>query len=137
MPTIAKSGEIAPSRFRCAIAGARRRRVRSPEAPKMTSVQGGRSSASVRRGPVSGEATGVAVATSGHAHRALLLRDGLQERIVGVGELLDPLVLELQGDGGRVDPQSRERLEAGVRRRQVVVDADLRVAVVAVGLEGL
>ena len=64
----------------------------------MTSVQGGRSSASVRRGPVSGEVTGAAVATSGHPHRALLLRDGLQERIVGVGELLDPLVLELQGD---------------------------------------
>ena len=38
IPTIAKSGEIAPSRFRCAIAGASRRRVRSPEAPKMTRV---------------------------------------------------------------------------------------------------
>ena len=37
---IANSGEIAPSRLRCAIAGASSRRVRSPEAPKMTSVHG-------------------------------------------------------------------------------------------------
>src|SRR6187200_1057540 len=137
MPMIAKSGEIAPSRFRWAIAGARSRRVRSPDAPKMTRLHGGRSSASVRRDEETGAATGAETATSGDPHRALLLRDRLEQRVVGVGELLDSLLLELDGDARRVDPEGGERLEAGVRGRQVVVDADLRIAVVAVRLEGL
>ena len=56
MPTIAKSGERAPSRFRWAMAGASRRRVRSPEAPKMTSVAGGRISSSRRGAGAAAEA---------------------------------------------------------------------------------
>src|SRR5881397_866437 len=55
---MAKSGEIAPSRERWAMAGASSRRVRSPEAPKITSVHGGRILSSASASGVGAAATG-------------------------------------------------------------------------------
>ena len=110
------------------MAGARSLRVRSPEAPKITSVQGGRMSSSLRVSRTAAVSTGgsstAAVVISGSpcprvnraaksrdclgpasrdADRFFFFHERLQERVVGVGELLDPFVLELAEDLFLVD----------------------------------
>src|SRR5512141_2692046 len=129
MPTIAKSGEIAPSRFRCAIAGASRRRVRSPEAPKITSVHGGRISSSERRVVPDAGTPGELMrgglrdtpeARSRDPHRLLLLLDGLEKTVVGVRELLDALVLELLDDLAEVDLEVRQGPKGGAGSLEIV-----------------
>src|SRR5215471_355974 len=159
-PTIANSVEIAPSRERCAMAGARSLRVKSPEAPKITSVQGGRMSSSLRisrtaAASAGGSSTAAVVIsssppprvyraaksrdylepTSRDADRLFFFHECLQQRVVRVGELLDPLVLELAEDLLLVDRNVGEALERVARAGQVVVNPNLGISVVPVRVE--
>src|SRR4051812_489899 len=109
---IAKSGETAPSRRRWAIAGASRRRVRSPEAPKMTSVNGGRISSSAlgsRSDAASGSIRG------GNAMTALMLGS-----LPSFQDLRDGAV-ELFESRGHVCPEVhiRRAPSPGLERREI------------------
>src|SRR5206468_547815 len=137
----------------------RSRRVRSPEAPKITRVQGGRTLSSVSpsettSGAGGGSRTPATVAliapsgypgpgplpkarVSGDPHGLLFFLERLQQRVVGVRELLDPVLFELQEDPLLLDLELTEAFEDPASAGEVVVDADLRVAMVPVGLEGL
>ncbi len=70
------------------------------------------------------------------AHRFFFLGHGFQELVVGVGELLHSLLLELARDRRLFDTELGESAEDVVGALEVVVDADLRIAVVAIRVEG-
>src|SRR5262249_223306 len=161
------------------MAGAGSRPGRSPEAPKITSVQGGRISSSVRTSWIAGNSIGGSTTaaeliaasleecllakrrdgtqfffrnrphawreasrrscaeSSRDPDRLLFFHERLQEGVVGVGELLDPFVLELAEDLLLVDGNLGEALECVARAGQVVVNPNLWISVVPVGVERL
>src|ERR1051326_1317560 len=62
--------------------------------------------------------------------------DAFENLVVGLRELGHAFALELARDPGEIDTQGGERAQPFRRQRDALPDADLRDAVVAIGVEG-